>query len=205
MSIDRRIDLHTSVAQQDHADLAQSDPGLRRNASDADRQAFERALSQPRDESADEAERQPAPQQAADAMPRPFGLFAAGVPCAMPADAEAAGDVAATLGRDLVEAADRLLVGDGSSGRREVRVELKDDVLPGVTVSVYHEAGRVVAAFACASEASREKLCAAAPALAAELAQSLDRACLVRVTTDDPEDPCLFEVAGGDPPGDAAL
>ena len=123
----------------------------------------------------------------------------------MPADAASAGgEVAAFLSRDLAEAADRLLVGDGSSGRREVRFELKSDVLPGVTVSVYQEAGCVVAAFACASEASREKLCAAAPGLAAELAQSLGRACLVRVTTDDPEDPCLFEVAGGAPSGGAA-
>ncbi|SAI25414.1 Uncharacterised protein [Bordetella ansorpii] len=200
MSVDRRIDLHTSVAQQDLSDLAQSDTGLRRNASDADRQAFERALAQPQDESADDADRKASPQQAADAMPRPFGLFATGLPSQMPADAAAAGsDIAAALGRDLAEAADRLLVGDGSSGRREVRVELKDDVLPGVTVSVYQEAGRVVAAFACASEASREKLCAAAPGLAAELARSLGRACLVRVTTDDPEDPCLFEIASGDP------
>jgi len=76
-----------------------------------------------------------------------------------------------------------------------VRLDLKAEVLPGVTVSVYEEDGRLVAAFACASEASRETLNRCAPVLAQELAQSLARAVLVRVSTDDPEDPCLFEAA----------
>jgi hypothetical protein len=76
-----------------------------------------------------------------------------------------------------------------------VRVELKDEVLPGVTVCVYEDQGLLVAAFVCASEPSREKLCACAAALAGELASSLNRAVLVRVGTDDPEDPCPFEAA----------
>ncbi|WP_144630589.1 hypothetical protein [Bordetella genomosp. 13] len=195
MSIDRRIDLNTSVAQ-DLGDLAQPDSGLRREASDADRRAFERALAQPDDEGADDAGPS-AQRQADDAAARPFGLFgAAPVMAASPASSSVA---LAGLARDLACAADRLLVGDGSGGRREVRIALADDVLPGVTVSVFEDAGRVVAAFACASEASREKLCVNAAALAAELAASLRRPCLVRVTTDDLEDPCLFEAEAGDP------
>jgi len=76
-----------------------------------------------------------------------------------------------------------------------VRLDLKAEVLPGVTLSVYEEEGRLVAAFTCASEASRETLNRCAQSLADELAQSLARAVLVRVSTDDPEDPCLLEAA----------
>lgn len=199
MRIDRRIDLDTSIARNLPDDLSQelsqSGSGLRRQASDSDRHAFERALAQPGTPESDEAGKSAA-QQAADAIPRPFGLFgAAGLSAATASAMATSGGATAGLGLDLAEAAERLMVADGSAGRREVRVELKDDVLPGVTVGVYEEAGRVVAAFACSSEASREKLCAGAASLAAELAQSLGRPSLVRVTTDDPEDPCLFEAA----------
>lgn len=199
MSIDRRINLNTSLARnlpdELSQELAQSGSGQRRQASDTDRHAFERALAQPGAQDADEPGRQGA-QESADAIPRPFGLFgAAGLNASGTAAAASASGTPPGLGQDLAEAADRLMVADGSAGRREVRVELKDDVLPGVTVGVYEEGGRVVAAFACASEASREKLCAGAASLAAELAQSLGRPSLVRVTTDDPEDPCLFEAA----------
>jgi hypothetical protein len=117
-----------------------------------------------------------------------FGAFA------QPASASAA-PAPGALSQGLRQAAERLLVGDGSSGRREVRIELKDEVLPGVTVCVYEDQGLLVADFVCASEPSREKLCACAQALAGELAGSLNRAVLVRVSTDDPEDPCPFEAA----------
>ncbi len=82
---------------------------------------------------------------------------------------------------------------DGSQGRRQVRVELKDDVLPGVSVSVYEDGGRVIADFVCANETSRERLAAMARPLAEQLADSLARPTRVRVGTDDPEDPCLAE------------
>ena len=99
----------------------------------------------------------------------------------------------------LGETAGQLLVADGSQGRREVRVELKDDVLPGVSVSVYEDEGRVVADFVCANERSRERACAMAPELAAQLAQRLDRPTRVRVSTDDPEDPRLAETEAPGP------
>jgi hypothetical protein len=189
---DRRIGLETSIPQG-MPDLSQSGAGSARGeASDTDRQAFERALSQ-----GDDGQQVRAEAEQAAETPRPFGLF--GSLAAAPAGQAAAGAAPEGLAQSLSTAADRLLVGDGGSGRREVRIDLKDEILPGVTVSVYEDEGRLVAAFACASEASREKLCACAQTLAAEMAQSLSRPALVRVTTDDPEDPCLFEATAAAP------
>ena len=99
----------------------------------------------------------------------------------------------AALAQALQGSAEQLLVADGSQGRRQVRVELKDEVLPGVSVSVYEAEGRVVADFTCASETSRERLASLARPLAGQLAESLGRPTRVRVATDDPEDPCLTE------------
>lgn len=178
MSIDRRIGLDTAIAQG--SGLAQSDgqaPG--RQASDADRRAFEQAMGQ-----GGEAAPSDVP-----ATPSPFSLFGAGrAEATQPADAPPQALADALLG-----SAEQLLVADGSQGRRQVRVELKDEVLPGVSVSVYEAEGRVVADFTCASEPSRERLASLARPLAEQLAESLGRATRVRVGTDDPEDPCLAE------------
>lgn len=184
---ERRIGLDTGIAQGMPDLLRQGAGQARREASDADRRAFEQALADSGEGGAAEA-RGEADIQAA--TPRPFALFSGpAAPALQPADAPSG------LAEDLAQAAERLLVGDGSSGRREVRIDLKDDVLPGVTLAVYEEEGRLVAAFTCASEASRERLNACAQALADELAQSLGRPARVRITTDDPEDPCLYEAA----------
>ena len=187
---DRRIGLDTAVPQGmpgSSARFGASGADVREQASKDDRQAFEQAMS---------GERAQAPAEAPPPIdvPRPFALFGA---FASPASAPAAGGTPAPgeLTQGLRQAAERLLVGDGSSGRREVRIELKDEVLPGVTVCVYEDQGLLVAAFVCASEPSREKLCVCARALAGELASSLNRAVRVCVSTDDPEDPCPFEAA----------
>lgn len=185
MSIDRRISLETAIPQG-MSTPSQSGGERRQHASDADREAFQQALSQSGDDSNATSEGKPD-------MPRPFALFGAGASPAGPGAADAGDDVATRLARDLGSSVERLLVGDGSSGRREARLDLADDLLPGVSVSVFEEAGRVVAAFVCANETSRERLAACAATLASELAQALSRSTLVRVTTDDPDDPCLLE------------
>ncbi len=179
MSIDRRIGLETAISQGTRNAAHSDGQAAGRQASDADRQAFEQAMAQ------GDADAPPEPAAAAS----PFSLFGAGAPVAV-ADASGA---AQALAQALSETAGQLLVADGSQGRRQVRVELKDDVLPGVSVSVYEDEGRVVAAFVCANEGSRERLCAMARELAAQLAQGLDRPTRVRVATDDPEDPRLAE------------
>lgn len=178
MSIDRRIGLDTAIAQG--SGLSQSDgQAAGRQASDADRRAFEQALAQDGDD----------PRSAQSVAPTPFSLFGAlsgqtSVPAEAPSQA---------LAETLLGSAEQLLVADGSQGRRQVRVELKDEVLPGVSVSVYEEEGRVIADFVCASEPSRQRLAALVRTLAVQLAESLGRLTRVRVATDDPEDPCLTE------------
>jgi len=191
---ERRIELDIGLGGG-MPDLGQPGAGgPRREASDADRRAFEQALARDGGGASGEAADASAdsPADAPAQTPRPFALFAGPGPAA-PAPAPAPAAAPAGLAQALSEAADRMLVGDGSSGRREVRLDLKAEVLPGVTVSVYEEDGRLVAAFACASEASRETLNRCARALAEELARSLARPVRVRVSTDDPEDPCLLE------------
>lgn len=176
MSIDRRIGLDTAIAQG--SGLAQPDAqSSGRQASDADRRAFEQAMARGKDE----------PSAAPPSAPSPFSLFGAARADA-PANA-----TSQALAQALQGSAEQLLVADGSQGRRQVRVELKDDVLPGVSVSVYEDGGRVIAEFVCANEASRERLAAMARPLAEQLADSLARPTRVRVGTDDPEDPCLLE------------
>ncbi len=141
----------------------------------------------------------PAPAAAPPAAARPFDLFGTGTPSpaahgSAPATANAAADVPAGIDDALSHMAQRMLVGDGSTGRRAVRIQLADDSLPGVEVEVLEEAGDLVAQFTCAVESSRERLARNAQWLADGLAQRLGRSACVRVQTDDPEDLCLVEV-----------
>ncbi len=178
--IDRRISLDTALTQG-MPDFSQSGAGgSRRDATDTDRHAFEQALAQSGDSPDGELKAPPALQ--------PFGLY--GAPAA-PSASPPSG-----LADSLGEAVDRLLVDDGASGGRpEVRITLRDDVMPGVTVSVFQDEGRMVASFSCANETSREKLIRCAQTLADDMSRSLGQAALVQVSTDDPEDLCLFEAA----------
>lgn len=180
-AIDRRIDLDTGV-MQGMPDFSQSSAGEgRREATDTDRHAFEQALARSPDDLQKDS-----PAVLPPAL-QPFGLLD---PSSKP-PAEPPSDLADSLG----EAVDRLLVGDGQDGgRREVRMTLREDVMPGVTVAVYQDESRMVASFTCSNETSREKLVRCAAKLAEDISRSLSQAALVRVSTDDPEDPCLFEV-----------
>ncbi len=90
-----------------------------------------------------------------------------------------------------------LLVGDGRNGRLEGRLELKGEVLPGVSVSIAQVEGRLEVDFTCSVERSRLFLTQALPELARTLAERLQTAVLVRVQTDDEEDPCLVEELAG--------
>lgn len=140
--------------------------------------------------------------------PRPFDLFgpgAAALPGQVPQQAaQPTGAAAATpadapqgIGETLSQMAQRLLVGDGSTGRRSVQIQLADDSLPGVVVDIFEDGGRVVAQFTCTQEASRERLVRNAQWLADGLAGRLGQGVCVRVQTDDPEDLCLVEAHAG--------
>ncbi len=188
MSADRRIDLNVSVPDYKAGDLASGLGGSgaqpRKDADPGARDRFEQAM---------QAGKPPA--EAPAALPSNafalFGLRPAASPTPAPAPAPWSGEVG--------QAVERLMVGDGSSGNKQVRMELKDDVLPGVTVTVQELEGRCQVDFICAVEESRLRLMAAAPAQAPLLAQRLDRPVLLRVQTDDDADPCLFEVAASPP------
>lgn len=137
-------------------------------------------------------QRQAAPEAAAKApaVASPFDLFQATSIGPTPA----AAPVSAVLTQTLEQMASRLLVGDGSQGRRGVQIALADAELPGVVVDVFEDSGRLVARFTCRDEGSRERLCAAARWFAEGLAQRLQRDTRVEVQTDDPEDSCLLQV-----------
>lgn len=141
-------------------------------------------------------QRQAPPQAAAAALPgasaaaSPFELFQptpAGAVPPPPAAADA-------LTPALEQMARRLLVGDGSQGRRGVQITLDDAQLPGVVVDVLEQAGRLVARFTCSDEGARARLNASANWFAQGLVQRLQRDVRVEVQTDDPEDPCLLQV-----------
>lgn len=115
-----------------------------------------------------------------------FGATPPAVPTPSPFDAE--------LGQDLLE---RLMVDDGAghSGGKQVRMELKSDVLPGVSIAIEEAEGRLQVRFICSVESSRLRLVAAAPLHAQTLAERLQRPVLLQVQTDDADDLYLFEVA----------
>lgn len=114
-----------------------------------------------------------------------------------PATVAAQSDMPAGIDQTLSQMAQRLLVGDGSSGRRAVQIQLSSDTLPGVVLDVFEDGGMVIAEFTCSHEDSRERLVRNAQWLADGMHQALARAICVRVQTDDPEDRCCTEANAG--------
>ena len=128
----------------------------------------------------------------------PFALFGQGAASAAPTSTDTSTHEApAGLDQTLSQMAQRLLVGDGSSGRRGVQIQLSKDSLPGVVMDVFEDAGAVVAEFTCSLETSRERLNKSAQWLADGLSQALQRPTCVRVQTDDPEDRCATQAQAG--------
>ena len=158
---------------------ARGDGGLSGQPDPRARDNFEQALHATQS-------REDAQSPAAQAS-NPFALF--GSVAAAPPAADRA------LSRQLNESLQRLMVDDAVAGGKQVRMELAEDVLPGVTVTIQEKEGRVQVDFICAAEASRLRLNAALPEQAPLLAERLRRDVLLRVQADDEDDPCLFELA----------
>lgn len=93
-----------------------------------------------------------------------------------------------------------LYVGEGAHGGKQVRLDLKEDALPGVTVAIEEVGGRMQIDFTCSVEASRLRLNEAVPEVAPQVAGRLERDVLMRVQTDDDEDRRLLEVAASPQP-----
>lgn len=170
MSTDRRTGLDTGLTRNSPGwDQGYgSDKKHRNKPAEDDTNAFKRAMSEPA-------------QPMAQPPVTPFGLFgAAAIP--LPAPDTAARQLEESVGL----AAKRLLVSDqGSSGPRAVRMDLADEFLPDVSVSLYEEGGQLVVAFRCGTEDAQARVSTLAPGLAADLAKSLSRT--VRVSLQDKE------------------
>lgn len=125
----------------------------------------------------------------------PFALFGPAAPAAeLKTAPPGTQEPAAGLEQALERMARRLLVSDGSSGRRGVQIQLDSAELPGVVVDIFEDEGRLLTRFTCSQESARERLCAGARWFADNLAERLQRDVRVQVQTDDPEDPCLLQV-----------
>lgn len=175
-----RLSLDVSVpdsrASAEHA-FEQGAPGQQAKPDAQTQGRFQQAMAQAPE---------PAPATAKPATP--MGLFAA--PLSSPQEEQ----VRATVSALIAEMVERLMVGDDGAGGKQVRMELKDEPLPGVTVTVNEQEGRLRVEFVCSNETSRLRLNAALPREAPLLAQRLARDVWIRVLTDDEEDPCLFEL-----------
>ena len=110
----------------------------------------------------------------------PFALFTATVPEAVP-QAQAQAESLSDLMQSMVQ---QLMVSDGSQSFRRVRIELADDVMPGVVLTLAEEGGALVAEFACRLESAFLRLSQPAQSLASQLAGTLGRDTVWRVMPD---------------------
>lgn len=129
--------------------------------------------------------------EAGATLTQAFGLVSAG----FRADLSAPASDRSALNQRLTTVVAGLYVGEGAHGGKQVRLDLKDEALPGVTVAIEEIAGRMQIDFTCSVETSRLRLNEAVPEVAPDLAGRLNREVLMRVQTDDEEDRCLLEVA----------
>ncbi len=118
------------------------------------------------------------PQQSATQLPAgPFALFGQFTSTPQPPAPSAAQQM-------LQSVVERLLVGDGRDGQRSVRMSLSDEVMPGVDVAVFQDAGVWVAAFECRNAQSFETLAAPAIEMAQQFANAVQADAAWRVNPD---------------------
>lgn len=131
------------------------------------------------------------PPAVPEVRPSPFDLF-------RPAGTGPVAAAPPAAGTDLqgiaAAVAERILVSDGARpGEQEVRIQLKDNVLPGTEVRLRHEGGRLVVEFVCSNADSVRFLDGQRDGLAGLLNGRLKADVEVRVTASDGTD------AGGHP------
>lgn len=191
MNVDRKIDLHVSVPDFGHHQFESGTPngdGARQQQPDAQtRSHFERML-------AGEINEVVKVQDGNSENGSPANMFdlLSGLPMAKPSRPGLVPEF--ELSAQIGSSIERLMVDDGQHGQRQVRMELKDDLLPGVTVVIQEFEGRLQVDFVCSVESSRLRLNSAAPEQARALADRLRRDVLLRIQTDDDDDLCLLEI-----------
>lgn len=104
----------------------------------------------------------------------PFALFGATTTPKPPAHE-------ARVLAELSAMVSRLMVADGRQSQRGLRLELSEDVMPGVSLALFEDSGAMVAEFECRVESSFVKLSVPAQALANQLAVTLRRDTVWRV------------------------
>lgn len=183
MSVERSVHLDLSAGSADARTRGQGPPADRRGEPDPRaREEFERLLSGPPKEAHADG--------SAVVHPGPFALLARHAARA----AEARPGGGPELSQALESLASRLMVGEGQGGGKQVRLELGEDVVPGVTVVVEQVQGRLQVDFICSQESTRLALAAHIRDSAGVLATRLGCGVLLRVLSDHPGDPCLAEV-----------
>jgi hypothetical protein len=146
----------------------------REEADPGQAEMFRRKLAEGEQASAHGAGTQP--------LARPFDLFGTGAPPPDPKGAEAAERRA----RVIEETVSRLLVSGGSgAGDPEVRIRMKNDLLPGAELRLVERAGRLEVDFVATDPESAAWLAAQAGTLAAEISRRLRREVRVSVRKDD--------------------
>ena len=142
-----------------------------------------------------EGEQSPAPGANAQLPPRPFDLFGAAAPKGDPKGAEAAERRA----RVIEETVSRLLVSSGSgTDTQEVRIRMKNDLLPGAELRLVECGGRLEVDFVATDPASGAWLAAQANTLASEISRRLRRDVRVSVRMDDYDREPLAESDGAE-------
>lgn len=190
---DRQIRCDIPASQLTDGQATDSDQQARREPGDDDLSRFRRALSAHADESLDGDAQDDTqhPQQ-----PGIFGLFGGvgsriatrgdrardpedGV-CACPVDLTSDRERHVSLA-DLADMVERVLVSD--DGEREVRVQISNEVLPGVELSIVQDGGRWVVHFVVGDAASLALLRRTGRTMVSELARRLRQAVEVRISS----------------------
>lgn len=190
MSADRPVSLRLDVNQQPLADTsANNQQSTPREANPESRRAFQQALHGGSSSASHADNPGPAGTPAAHSDALPHGIPSVTLPAGGPASAPA---LDAGIQDALCNSLERLLVSEDGA-RDEVRLDISDETLPGVSVNVFEDEGRLVVCFTCSVDKVRRDLDAAIHHLAQQLANRLHRDVLLQVQTDDPQDLRLNE------------
>ena len=166
---ERSVQLHLRTpTERQESGLGQGSSGLPSAPNQDSQNRFQQAMK-----ATDLAPAAPLPgESAAVSVANPMGLFGGSS-----AWAESPG-VKAGLMPLLKDSLKGLQVGQDA---RSVRMELSEDLYPGVSVSIFEDAGAWVAEFRCTHASSYEDLSAPAQEMASQLADELRRDALWRV------------------------
>ncbi len=128
------------------------------------------------------------PESASDVLPTPLTLLnrpnLPGEKTMHSHNEQNAKQLLAAIGQSVSQ----LLVGEGADGRRQVQITLDHEFLPGVSVSMYEDAGAWVADISCSDSQSYALLSKPASDMARQLAQALKHDALWRVSLEEPSD-----------------